>query len=36
MMSLVVHDDVVVMYLVMHDDIIVVSVIGNAGWSWQK
>jgi len=36
MMSLVMHDDVVVMYLVMHDDIIVVSVIGNAGWSWQK
>jgi len=33
MMSLVVHDDVVVMYLVMHDDIIVVIVIGNAGWS---
>jgi len=33
MMSLVVHDDVVVMYLVMHDDTIVVIVIGNAGWS---
>jgi len=33
MMSLVVHDDVVVMCLVMHEDIIVVIVIGNAGWS---
>jgi len=32
MMSLVVHDDVVVMYLVMHGDIVVI-VIGNAGWS---
>ena len=30
MMSLVMHDDVVVMYLVMHEDIIVVMVIGNA------